>query len=377
MAPAVPALYALRSRTSIAFLRSAAISACVSVAAAAPACSGPGTRPAPSAVQPTSVQHVAQGSGTRALLIAVSPVSDRVAWASGTQGTWLRTVDGGVTWMAGRVPGADSLQFRDVHAVDARTAFLLSIGNGAASRVYRTVDAGATWELQHVNPDSLGFYDCLDFWDARRGLLVGDAVDGGMVILSTDDAGAQWTRVPSAALPQAADGEGSFAASGTCLTTGPDGRAWIVMNTPQRARLLRTADYGRSWAVETLPITTRQGSGAQSVVFHDARHGVVLGGGYGVQPGDTLVAITDDGGDTWVPGAAPPFRVGTWGGAFVTGARPPTLVAVGPDGMAYTRNDGRSWVAIDSGNYWAVAFASGRAGWAVGTQGRITRLRGW
>ena len=82
----------------------------------------------------------------------------------------------------------------------------------------------------------------------------------------TADGGANWTRVPPAQLPAAATGEGSFAASGTCVETGADGRAWIVMSTPAHARLLRTNDYGRSWVLETLPITVRNlGSGASTV----------------------------------------------------------------------------------------------------------------
>ena len=326
---------------------------------------------------PVTVSRTAQRSGTTALLIAVSAVSDDVAWTSGARGTWARTEDGGTTWTTGRVPGADSLQFRDVHALDARTAWLLSIGNGSDSRIYHTRDGGGSWTRQFTNPDSAGFFDCFGFWDARRAVVIGDAIGEAMAVLVTDDGGARWTRVPPERLPRAARGEGSFAASGTCVTTGPEGRAWIVMNTPQRSRLLRTADHGRTWALETLPITTHEGSGAQSVTFRDARHGMVLGGGYGVQPGDTLVAVTSDGGDTWVPRAAPPFKVGTWGGAFVPGARVPTVVAVGPNGSAWSRDLGASWVVLDSANYWSVGVASGRAGWAVGTQGRVTRLGGW
>lgn len=333
--------------------------------------------PASSAWVPVSVSHTAQQSGTTALLIAVSAVSDSVAWAGGAGGSWIRTTDGGTTWTAGRVPGADSLQFRDVHALDARTAWLLSIGNGAASRIYHTTDGGANWTRQFTNPDAKGFYDCMGFWDARRGIVIGDAIDTEMAVLLTSDGGEQWTRVAPTSLPRAEPGEGSFAASGTCLTTGPQGRAWIVMNTPARSRLLRTADFGRTWALETLPITTHEGSGAQSVTFRDAQHGMVIGGGYGVKPGDTLVAITEDGGDTWRPRSAPSFKVGTWGGSFVPGARRPTVVAVGPSGSAWSADLGRRWVPIDSANYWAVGFTAGRTGWAVGTQGRVTRLSGW
>lgn len=328
----------------------------------------------PESVEVSTITHVTQSSGTRALLIAVSPVNERVVWASGTLGTWLRTVDGGATWTTGRVDGADSLQFRDVHGVDANTAFLLSIGNGAQSRIYKTVDGGAQWRMLHANPDSAGFYDCFDFWDARRGLLVGDAVDGRIVMLTTMDGGASWQRV--SALPPAQQGEGSFAASGTCVETFSGGHAWVVMNGAGRARLLRTSDYARSWVTETLPITARAGSGAQSVSFRDARHGAVFGGGYDAVAGDVLLATTSDGGDTWTPRTAPAFKVGSWVGSFVPGARAPTLVAAGPNGSAWARlADGAlQWTPIDSANHWSLGFAAPRAGWAVGTAGRITKL---
>ncbi|HEX5818270.1 MAG TPA: hypothetical protein VFY20_05310, partial [Gemmatimonadales bacterium] len=156
-----------------------------------------GAAPAPS---PARIVRTEQVSGTTALLIAVSPVNERVVWVSGTQGTWLRTVDGGATWQAGRVPGADSLQFRDVHAVDERTAWLLSIGNGAQSRIYRTTDAGATWQLQFTNPDPKAFLDCMDFWSPTQGIVISDAVEGRMVVLATRD-GNRWERLPQEALP--------------------------------------------------------------------------------------------------------------------------------------------------------------------------------
>ncbi|MGA8507219.1 MAG: hypothetical protein WB762_16570 [Candidatus Sulfotelmatobacter sp.] len=70
-----------------------------------------------------------QKSGTTQLLIAVSPVNSRVVWAAGTGGTYVVTTDGGETWKAGVVPGAKTLQFRDVHGVSEKVAYLMSIGN--------------------------------------------------------------------------------------------------------------------------------------------------------------------------------------------------------------------------------------------------------
>ena len=71
-----------------------------------------------------------QPSGTTVRLRGVSAVSERVAWASGDKGTFLRTTDGGKTWKAGMVPGAEQLDFRDVDAFSATTAYLLAIGPG-------------------------------------------------------------------------------------------------------------------------------------------------------------------------------------------------------------------------------------------------------
>jgi photosystem II stability/assembly factor-like uncharacterized protein len=334
------------------------------------ACTG-----APSVPAPGHIARIDQVSGTTALLIAISPVNERVAWVSGTQGTWLRTVDGGVTWQVGRVPGADSLQFRDVHALDERTAWLLSIGNGEQSRIYKTVDGGVTWQLQFTNPDPKAFLDCLDFWSSTRGIVVSDAVDGHMLALGTTD-GARWNRLPREALPAAPDGEGSFAASGTCLVAAPGGHAWIAAADSVRSRVIHTANFGADWTSHVVPLTTRAGSGVQSVAFHDAKRGLALGGGTTAKPDDVNVAITTDGGRSWLAGARVPLASGVWGGVAVPDA-PSTYVAVGPSGSAWTRDAGRTWTPIDSANYWSVGFASRNAGWAVGAKGRITRLAGF
>ena len=320
--------------------------------------------------------HEAQVSGTDARLIAVSAVSDRIVWVSGARGTWLRTTDGGATWRGGRVAGADTLQFRDVEGVDSSTAYLLSIGPGEQSRIYKTTDGGANWLLMLKNSEPAGFFDCFSFWDAAHGIAVGDAIGHDVFVITTEDGGAHWTRIPPSELPSALEGEGSFAASGTCVTTRPGGLAWFVSNNKDHARVLKTADFGKHWSVTALPVTTRDGVGAQSVAFYDNRRGVVLSGGYASQARDTGAAITADGGATWTVVTRPPLAIGVWGGAYARAARAPMIVAVGPSGAVWSDDSGRSWTAIDSLNYWSVGFSPAGAGWAVGEGGRITKLEG-
>ena len=62
-----------------------------------------------------------QSSGATASLRGISAVDDRVAWASGTGGTFLQTTDGGATWHAAKVPGAQVGGLAQGKALASRT----------------------------------------------------------------------------------------------------------------------------------------------------------------------------------------------------------------------------------------------------------------
>lgn len=320
---------------------------------------------------------VQQTSGTTSRLQAVSPVTDRVVWASGTRGTYVVTTDGGDHWRAGVVPGADSLEFRDVAALDSATAWLLAAGPGPASRIYRTGDGGATWTQQFLNTDTSAFYDCFAFWDGRRGIAVSDGVRGHFPILVTDDGGAHWTLRPVDVSPVADSGEGAFAASGTCLVTAPGGRAWIGTGASPvgGARVLATTDYGKTWSGTNTPIQHGTATtGISTLAFRDAQRGFAAGGDITKTfPESVHVARTDDGGRSWTARSSPAFPGGIYGLAYIPGTDA-GLVAVGPGGAAYSPDGGGSWSSLDSASYWSVGFASGRAGWMVGPRGRIGKI---
>ena len=109
-------------------------------------------------------------------------MSRQVAWASGTHGTYVRTIDGGRTWMPAQVPDAVTLDFRAAAAFSADEAFLMSAGPGEQSRVYHTSDAGKHWQLQFSNTNPKGFFDSMVFWDSKHGIVLGDPVDNCTVI---------------------------------------------------------------------------------------------------------------------------------------------------------------------------------------------------
>lgn len=316
----------------------------------------------------------AQTSGVTATLRGVSTVSDTVAWASGNGSTVVRTADGGRTWQVLTVT-TEPLDFRDVDAIDARTAYLLSIGTGPASRIFKTTDAGATWTLQYTNPDPQGFLDAMAFWDATHGIVVGDSVNGAFSILLTVDGGRTWTPAPPAGLPAALPGEGAFAASGTNVAVHGASDAWFATGAASKARVLHTRDRGRSWTIADTPLIAGASAGAFSVAFRDADHGVVVGGDYRKEAEalDNL-AVTSDGGRTWTlvkQRGLSGFRSVV---AYVPGTKM-SFIAVGPQGADWSEDDGRSWTPIEGAGFHTFSLSrSGRVGFGAGSKGSIGKL---
>jgi photosystem II stability/assembly factor-like uncharacterized protein len=243
-----------------------------------------------------------QNSNTTENLRGISTPSDKVAWASGTHGTYLRTTDGGNSWQPAQVPGAEALDFRDVEAFNSDLAYLLSAGPGDQSRIYKTTNAGKSWTLQFTNNDPKGFFDCMAFWDQDHGIAVGDPVvdnSGKFKLISTEDGGKSWKPLPDA-LPPALEGEGAFAASGTCITVQGASNVWFVTGG-KAARVFHSTNAGKTWTVAATPIIHGPDSaGIFSIAFRDPTHGVIAGGDYKLPDQDgPHLAFTNDGGLTW------------------------------------------------------------------------------
>lgn len=318
-----------------------------------------------------SAQWTVYKVGTSVTFRGLSVVSPKIVWASGLKGTFIRTVDGGKTWTVGNVPGAEGLDFRDVEAFDADTAYLLSAGVGDASRIYKTVDGGKTWELQHRNKNPKVFLDGIAFWDRDNGIAMGDPLDGYFYMLQTRDGGLSWWPVSNDKMFPVKDGEAAFAASGTCVIT--QGKKSVFFGTGGGAsRVHYSTNRGASWLAVDNPVASGGSTaGIFSIAMFDARRGIAVGGNY-KKPDEAVdnVAVTSDGGKTWKKGAGlGGYRSSV---AFIDGR---TLVAVGTNGSDISRDGGKTWTGIDKENYNSVQAKGFAAVWAVGNDGRVARYR--
>lgn len=336
--------------------------------------------PSPSELTSASAPTLtSQHSGTTNRLQAISALSHQVAWASGTGGTYTVTRNGGETWHAAVVPGAEDLEFRDVEAIGSREAYLLSAGFGDDARIYHTVDGGRTWTLQFVNREEAAFFDCFAFWGPDEAIVMVDAVNGKFPIRRTLN-GRIWNDIRNK-LPPAQPGEAAFAASGTCAATQGSNNAWLATGAAENARILATTDRGESWKVYETPIV--QGtpvSGIFTVAFRDPLHGVLAGGDLDDpdhrQPN---FAVSSDGGKTWKLTRPAPIPGAVFGLSYVAGHdRGPfnrRVMITGPGGAAWTPDEGETWTRLQGvRNFWAVGFASREVGWLVGTDGRIEKV---
>ncbi len=310
-----------------------------------------------------------QAGGVRAQLRGVSAVSAKVAWASGGNGTYLRTTDGGQTWLNGTVPDASSLDFRDVEAIDADTAYLLA----TAGKIYKTVDGGRHWSLQYDNTSAGVFLDSLAFWDPKNGVALGDPINDSFLLLTTSDGGATWNQIPSKNIPPAIKGEAAFAASGTCIAVEGKNNVWFVTGG-KAARVFRSGDRGQTWKVSNTRIVSGEDStGIFSIAFKDAKNGIVIGGDY--KRPDVVTdnaARSTDGGVTWtlVERSRPNgYRSCV---AFVRDTS--TLIAVGEKTCDYSTDGGASWTSFGNEGYHSISIASSGSGWAVGANGKIAAL---
>jgi len=318
-----------------------------------------------------SAQWIRQTLNSTASFRGLSVVDQRVVWASGTGGTVIRTADGGNTWTVTTVPGAEKLDFRDIEAFDANTAYILSIGNGDASRIYKTTDGGKTWQVQFQNDDPKKFFDAIACWDRDNCIAMSDPVERIFPLITTSDGGSHWSFITPKVPPAAKQDEAAFAASGTCLITQGKNTAFLITGGGD-SRVLRSGDRGVTWSVSETPIVKGAAAkGAFSIAMFDARIGVVVGGDYQKPTAKMLTfATTVDGGNTWGQGTdLNGYRSG------VTFVDRKTLIAVGTSGSDISTNGGNSWKPLGKEDLNAVQSKGRRATWAVGPNGMVARLK--
>jgi photosystem II stability/assembly factor-like uncharacterized protein len=329
---------------------------------------------APTPLEAGSVWQM-QDSGTTAGLRGIDSVDGVVAWASGTGGTILRTVDGGAHWVRCAVPDAATdgatLDFRGVQAWDAGTAIVMASGPGEKSRLYKTADGCKTWKLILINSDKEGFWDSVSVADQMNLMILGDPVNGRFSVIDTEDGGKSWNRARDDGLSSQTK-EGAFAASNSSLSVNwTDGLAAFGTGSPIGARFFHeceTCKSGAQWTASPVSSFSKgEAAGIFSLNFRDW-HQFVAVGGDSTKPNERIgtAAWSDDSGRHWTASTTPPHGYRStvqWSESLKL------WITAGTNGSDISRDDGRTWQPLDNGNWNALSLP-----FIVGPNGRIARL---
>jgi photosystem II stability/assembly factor-like uncharacterized protein len=342
-----------------------------------------------------------QNSGSTASLRGIDSVDGVVAWASGTDGTVLRTIDGGAHWTACAVPdaatGGATLDFRGVQAWDLDTAMVMASSPGEKSRLYETTDGCRTWTLLLKNPDApKGFFDSFQVFSKSfrngeptgYGLLLGDPVGGRFTLFEINATPYSLARVDSKDLIVPAKNSSAFAASNSCLVDYYKGTYGFITGGASAPYLVRIPYGEGTWrpgkqgpnviaVTVKLPLAAGQDStGAFAIAQRLESTGAesapqiteVAVGGDDAKPNESAgtAAWSADGGQHWTASTTPPhgYRSAVqWSEALRA------WITVGTNGSDVSRDDGKTWQPLDNGNWNALSLP-----YVVGPNGRIARL---
>jgi photosystem II stability/assembly factor-like uncharacterized protein len=232
-------------------------------------------------------------------------------YATGTDGTLLRTTNLGEDWTAPNVPTSQDIT--DVSFPDANTGFALD----ASGAVRKTTDAGSTWTSAGRVPDRPS---AILATDVNTVVLVGPG------LARSGDGGASFRTVRGLGSARFSDfdrtdstfvlfGRRALYAASAGVTDlvklrRPGGKRAQIRDvdfvTPRRGhvlnkdgRLWRTLNGGKTWG--QLPAIGAGGAGVYAMAWADAQNGYVALRRFGRERPAGYVLRTSDGGRSWRP----------------------------------------------------------------------------
>lgn len=261
-----------------------------------------------------------------------------------------------------------TIQFRAV-AHTASDFFMLSIGNPGL--LFKTDYNGMklVYKEEHENV----FYDAIEFWNDQEGIAIGDPTAECMSIIITRDGGNTWKKLSCDILPSTNGGEAAFASSDTNIAIAGS-KTWVATGG-MSSRILYSPDKGKTWEVYDTPIVQgKETTGIYSLDFYDELKGFGIGGDYTKPEDNSNNKIrTIDGGKTWEivgSGEDPGYRSCV---QYVPNREGKELVAIGFNGIDYSKDGGLSWSHLSDEGFYTIRFLNDSTAYAAG-KGRISKL---
>jgi photosystem II stability/assembly factor-like uncharacterized protein len=309
-------------------------------------------------------------TGNKTSLRGLSVVTDKIIWASGSNGSVARSIDSGNTWTWMKPAGYEKRDFRDIEAFDATTAIIMAVDTPAI--ILKTADGGANWTKVYENNTPGMFLDAMEFWNEQSGIVLGDPINGKFFIARTFDGGKSWHETSFDKLPAADSGEACFASSGTNIR-GLNLAEACFISGGKRSRFF--------WKGAPIDLPMLQGEtsqGANSIAVRDnkkrknSQYFVVVGGDFAhdtVTTGNCV--LTKDGGLHWIIPSTPPHGYRSCV-EFITKDK---LITCGTSGIEISADGGMNWQLISKESFHVCRKAKKGKSVFLAGNGRIARVR--
>jgi photosystem II stability/assembly factor-like uncharacterized protein len=308
---------------------------------------------------------------TTTLIIGLDSWDSKYIWASGTNGTILRSADGGNSWKEHIYEKADSLQFRAIKALSATEALVMSAGEGAASQLFQfsTKDG---WKHLYSMANEDGFLDAIELFPNGTAIAYGDAIDSSYFILLSDETFSNWKRIYKTPIPGVS--EGGFASSGTNIAIGQNGKAWIGTGAGGNANVLISEDYGETWTREETPMVKGEAAGITAIRQHK-NYLFIAGGDLAISEEYTNnLFLSDTNGKQWQALDQPLTKGAFYGAALNTYNEAFQYIVCGPAGADIWLSSEVGWQKISDHNLWTVEFIDNRHALLAGRSGYMIKV---
>ncbi len=310
-------------------------------------------------------------SDTKTSIRGLSVVTDKIIWASGSNGTVAKSTDGGISWQWQTVKDHEKRDFRDIEAFDSHTAIIMAVAEPAL--ILKTKDGGKNWLKVFEDTTKGMFLDAFCFADESTGMVIGDPIHTKPFVAMTMDQGDTWmdpVRGDSTKLPTLFSGEAFFASSGTNLFIKRNEENKLIggfASGGMKARFFTDK--------ENFPIPLIQGkesTGANSVAINNANQMTIVGGDF-AHDKDTVgnCVLSNDLGRTFTKPTVSPHGYRS----CVIYINEKQLVACGTSGIDISNDGGDHWQLISTESFHVLQKSkNGSSVFLAGNKGRIAKL---
>ncbi|HMS33799.1 MAG TPA: YCF48-related protein [Ignavibacteria bacterium] len=252
-------------------------------------------------------------------------------YAVGNNGTFMKSEDGGDTWLINTQAGITENLFGSLGTNNLNTAWFFDVNTGIVAgqsvsgdggKIKRTTDGGTTFnEIDLGLGSGLARVTKITFINATTGYLCGNSVVQAMM---TTDAGLSWTQYNNLPNPSA-----SY--SSICVLDANN----IYLGESSGRKMVKTSDGGASWNEDILPGTT--GIDFLDIEFQNINTGYVGGS-------SNYFAYTTNAGSSWTQAVFPNKNNGVYD-LKIVGSRVYALSSY--YSYFYTSNLGVTWDSVN------------------------------